>query len=652
VSSGKPITTTEIEQFRRLPRLLAPQLPTPIVDWVEDNIRLPPSSPNRGKRFRHNRHPVSRPWFEAIQSRKWERYALTGPGQNGKSLMGFVLPVCYILFELKETVFLGIPDMRLAQYKWTDDFLPTIETSFPEQLPTKGPGSKGGTIKDSITFNCGSRIKILSARQGDAGIAGPTTRNLVMTEVDKYDTAGEVSREADPIRQMEARTNAFRDFGRLILMECTVSIPVGRIWQEITKGTDSRLYHPCPHCDRWITWEREHLVGWDDAEDEFAAADTTRWECPSCEQLFGEDERRQMHGQTLIVHRGQEVTSGGEVIGDEPRTETFGLRWSAFDNPFIRTSRLGKDEWLTKRAVDRDSAERAARQFIWAIPYEPPDIDLTQLDPATVAERQYATKRGEVPEDCIGIAVGVDTGKRRLHWSAHALRLDGSDVIIEYGEHKTQWETLGVTRALLQALNELKTYWLAGWRDSSGRVWQPTQVWIDSGYAEHQAAVYAFCKAAGVNTYRPTKGVGPSVYRSGRYTSPREKSDTVRYIGRAMHATYQRAHSILLMSVNADAWKAEFQSKLKMESDEPGAITLYSVADATDHADWCAQVTAERQVETLYGVKFEPLRRENHWLDAGYLATAAGEFIRANSPREGQLQAKPRRTLAQMAGRT
>jgi len=541
--------------------------------------------------------------------------------------------------------------MRLAGEKWKVDFLPTIKASFPDMLPTKGPGSKGGAIKDSITFTNGSRLKFMSAGQGDAGLAGPTTRNLVMTEVDKYDTAGEASREADPIRQMEARTNAFRDYGRQILMECTVSIPEGRIWQEITTGTDSRLYHPCPRCGQWATWEREHLVGWQDAADEFAAADSVGWACPACSEIFGDEERRQMHRQTLLVHRGQEVTPDGEITGAGPRTETFGLQWSAFDNPFVSTGRLGQDEWTAKRAANQDSAERAARQFVWAIPFEPPEVDITQLDPALVAERQHAWKRGEVPSDTIGLAVGMDTGKRRLHWSTHAICADGSDAVLDYGEHKTQWETMGVTQALLRALAELKTYWDAGWRDATGRVWQPMQVWIDSGYAEHQAAVYAFCKSSGVNVYRPTKGWGQSEFGAGRYAPPRSKGATVRYIGRGMHASYQRAHGILLMHVNADAWKADFQSRLKMEPTEAGAITLYAVADPTEHADWSAHVTAERQIETLQGVKYERLRRENHWLDAGYLATAAGEFIRANSSQDGHLGPKPRKTLAQMAGR-
>jgi phage terminase large subunit GpA-like protein len=593
-----------------------------------------------------------------LDSGRWTRYAITGPGQNGKSLLGFVIPTLYSLFELRETVFVGIPDMRLAQFKWESDFLPVIQSSFPGELRSSGAGSKGGTIKDSVRFTCGSSLKFMSAGQGDAGLAGPTTRTLVMTEVDKYDTAGEASREADPIRQMEARTNAFRDFGRRIIMECTVSIPSGRIWQEITGGTDSRLYHACPHCGVWSAWDRDCLVGWQDATDEFGARDGAGWKCSACAAMVDEQERRAMLPASRLVHRGQEITRDGDVTGPEPRTETFGLRWSAFDNPFVSTGRLGQDEWTAARSVNQDSAERAARQFVWAIPYEPPDIDLTHLEAAVVAERQQATKKGETPADCLGVTVGIDTGKRRLHWSAHALLADGSDVVIDYGIQSTQWETLGVTASLIQALQALRDYFTAGWRDATGKVWTPAQVWIDSGYSEHQAAVYAVCKIAGAKVWRPTKGNGEGVYGGGgRYTSPRLKSDVVRFIGRGMHMNWQRSHAVYLMHVDADFWKAEFHSRLKIGSGEPGSIRLYSVADPVEHADWSQHVTAERQIDVFEGgrrasIKWEQLRRENHWLDAGYLGTAAGWFVRDQMPggesRKGRLSFKP---LAEMGAR-
>lgn len=615
----------------------------PIVDWVEKHIRLP-SGPHKGRMFRHNRHPVSRLWFQALQSRRWERYAVTGPGQNGKSLFGFVIPVCYTLFELGETVFVGIPDMRLAGEKWMVDFLPTIEASFPAMVPTRGPGSKGGAIKDSITFTNGSRLKFMSAAQGDAGLAGPTTRNLVMTEIDKYDTAGEVSREADPIRQMEARTNAFRDYGRQILMECTVSIPDGRIWQEITNGTDSRLYHPCPHCGQWATWERNHLVGWQDAADEFAAAEAARWECPACAQQFGEDERREMHRRTLLVHRGQEITPEGEITGAEPRTETFGLRWSAFDNPFVRTSRLGKDEWLTKRASNQDSAERAARQFIWAIPYESADIELTPVDPEDIRKRMAETKRGIVPNKAMAVVVGIDTGKYRLHWVAMAILPDNWAVAIDYGEQKTEAKKVGTLKGMKDAFALLRLHFDSGWQFEDGRMCQPQQVWIDSGYHEHKQPVYEFCKetnaelgrAFGDEIYRPTKGYAEGHKQMTRYYAPLELTDSVQYIGEEFNMRLQLDDQIYLVHTNADYWKARVQEGLSMESQSAGAVSLYWTPDQYEHQEYSQQIAAEKQVEEWHQGRgflkvFKVMQRENHYLDATYLALAAGQFVREMS---------------------
>lgn len=50
-------------------------------------------------------------------------------------------------------------------------------------------------------------------------------------------------------------------------------------------------------------------------------------------------------------------------------------------------------------------------------------------------------------------------------------------------------------------------------------------------------------------------------------------------------------------------------------------------------------------------IKWEQIRRENHFLDAGYLATAAGEFIRAMGGAVPTDAPRPRKTLAQMAGK-
>ena len=139
----------------------------------------------------------------------------------------------------------------------------------------------------------------------------------------------------------------------------------------------------------------------------------------------------------------------------------------------------------------------------------------------------------------------------------------------------------------------------------------------------------------------------------GGYLAPRQKTQAIRFIGRGCHGAWQGKRQVLLIHVDADAWKADFQSRLKMPPEDAGAIRLYQVADPSDHADWSAQVTAERQVDVWQSgrhaaVRWEQVRRANHWLDAGYLGTAAAWYVREflgqdkQAPKDGWFAAQKR----------
>lgn len=644
------------------PRLVGPILPRRIPSmraWAESTI-IVPDGPYKGERFSCDTQPFSGLFFDEIDSGRWERIAATGPTQTGKTLICFVIPTLHHLAAIGETVVAGLPLMDIAHDKWAEDFTPVIEAS-PElrsMLPTRGEGSRGGKVKSRVKFTNGATLRFMSGGGKDKSRAAFTSRVLAVTEVDGLDESGTTSREADKLKQMEARLRAYLAVGIREYLECTVSTTDGRIWQEYLAGTESRIARPCPHCRVYVCPEREHLKGWEDAENELEAREGAHWTCPACEKPWTEEERYAANLKSVLVHRGQEVTCDGKVVGPPPQTRTLGFRWTAVDNHFATAADVGADEWAARRAVDKENAEKELCQFVHCIPYEAPEIELTPLDADALAKRTTGFKKGVVPAACVGVAVGVDTGKRQLDWTAIACLADTSEFVIDYGEQSVAADRLGVQRGLLEALAELQTYLDSGWRSETGAIVKPAQIWIDSGYHEHTDAVYQFCRNAnkgckpGAERYRPSKGRGEGQRGTTRYYEPKQTTSEVRYIGKEYHLRYTRRAGQSVVHVNADHWKSELHDRLAMAADQPGAIVLYDAADSREHEDFIDQITAEVQKEKWIDGKgsvivWDRIRRKNHKLDSSYAATAACDLMLAliASART------PRLSLAELAQR-
>lgn len=636
----------------------------PIAEWAEEMIRLP-NGPASGERYRHYRHPVSKVYFDELDSGRWSRVAATGPTQNGKTLMCYVIPVMYHLFEMKETVIVGLPSIDMANDKWTEDFLPVIQASeYASLIPTTGEGSRGGQVKRSIRFQNGATMRFMTAGGNDKKRSAYTSRVVAITEVDGMDESSATSREADKVEQIEARTRAFGRTGKRIYLECTTSIESGRIWQEVTNGSNAKLLRPCHKCGVFVQPEREHLKGWQEGKTSEEAAKLAYFVCPSCEEPWTEDDRRKSWEDIVICHEGQTVNKKGKVVGPYPETQTFGFRWSAIDNPFVTIGDLGAEEWTSYKARDRENAEKKCRQFIWAIPYDPPEIELTPLVADEIEQRTNDLKKGVVPTDAQAITIGIDTGKRALHWTALATCETGSRVI-EYGKHPVKSDQMGVRTALIVALYELAEYFGNGWSSDDGKVYTPSQVWIDSGYHEHTDAVYDFCAkisrsmglAVGSEIYRPSKGYGEGQRRMTKYISPDAKKQTILYLGTQFHIAKVKRNGkivpgVMLVHMNSDHWKSELHQRLMMPADSELAVTLYSAASFAEHAEFSKHMTAERQIEKYIDGKgetvvWERVDRNNHWLDSTYAAICAAEAVMVYRKIEAK-KGKPR-SLAEMA---
>lgn len=600
--------------------------------FVEEELVIP-TGPFAGRRFRCDRQPFTGLWFDAIDSGRWRRFAHSGGVQGGKTLNGSVAPLMYHLFEVGEKVIYGVPTLDMVRDKWLEDILPAIQASrYRDLLPRSGEGSRGGNVESRVTFGNGATLKFMTGGSGDKGRAGFTSRVVVVTEVDGMDTAGGGSREADKITQLEARTTAFGDRARVYL-ECTVSTEAGRIWQEIVQGTDSRIALRCPFCRAYVTPERQHLVGWQDAPDLAAAKDRARLACPGCGETWDDGDRRDANADAVLVHRGQKIDAAGAVTGDAPRTETLGFRWTAANNLLLSLGYVAAKEWRAARDPDAENSDTACRQFLWTLPREDAAGDGTKLDAHAIAARVTGDPRGRVPSGAERVVVAVDVGKWRCHWVALALFEDGRRHAVEYGQLQVPSDELGQEAALTTALREFRDGALAdGWESDAGRV-TPDVVLADSGWLTE--TVYGFCRES--PGWFPAKGFAAAQYRRP-YRAPRGKDRTVAFVGDGYHLVRMPAKGVRLFDCNADRWKSAVHDGLLVPPAAAGAITLYKAA-AADHLTLGKHLTAERQTRSFEAgvgevVAWEALSRNNHYFDAFGLALVAAAYAAAAERRD------------------
>lgn len=635
VSGVKPVKD-ELDGFARS---LSPPPLRGSLQFALDELVIPEGE-TKNERFRLRTQPWNGLLLREMDNPHWYNIAVVGCVQSGKSLFGFVVPVIKHLFENGETVILGVPTVdEVGRDKWTLEILPVIRSSgFAHLLPRKGPGSQGGFPK-VIVFKNGATLKVMGGTGGDEKRSSFTARVVVITEADKMDTAGEVSREADPITQMAARSMRWDIADRRLFMECTVSHTKGRIWQEYTNGSESRIACPCPYCREYVTPERASLRGWEGAADVLAAERDAYFVCPACEHALTTDDRRGMNRDAVLVHRGQSIDAEGTITGEMPPTRTLGFRWNAFNNMFWSPGAIGVAEWRAERAEDEESADREMAQFYWTTPWDPPEIDMTPLDPELLKVRHSGRLvRGQLSEDITRLTMGVDLHKKLGYWTLLGWRGGGKSHIVDYGVFGITTK-LTVDRATLQALRKFRTMILAGWTDPSGAIMTPAQVWIDSGYAESRDAVYGFClesaaQEGGGERFRPCKGYSATQEKDRFYKAPTRVSNLNRVIGEGYYLAYLETPSkmgrVKLVHVNADHWKSQVHQRLSIDTDADGAMTIWRHSESpNEHNTFFRHILAQRATMKPVPDRGDVLvmvqvRKADHWLDSTALAAAAG----------------------------
>lgn len=627
-------STISVVSRNFLTTLFTPRI-RPMREFAEAEIKIP-TGPYKGRRYSTTRQPYARLWFDLVESGLWPRIFSTGPSQSGKTLTCFVIPALYHLFEIGEDVGVLIPQIDMAKDKWEDDIKPVIMASrYKDLMPTKGPGSRGGSISNTnsvVHFKNGTQLKFFTGGGDDKKRAGKSLRVLLVTEVDGMDEGGGESREGDKISQTEKRTASYGS-RRRIYGECTVTIPEGRTWREYQAGTQTRIVLKCVSCGAGVTPERDDLIGWDDAENVVDARHGSHFSCPACGVLWSDEQRTAMNETAIVLHRGQDLDEDWNIVGEMPKTETLGFRWSAINNEFLTTGDIAVELYNASLDPDQDNAERILNQFVFATPFIDDSVPAVTLDEVTICARYTSIPRGHIPPDALYVSAAMDLGKRLCHWIVLAWLEGGTCRVIDYGKIKVQSDTLGVEMALAQALREFYNLCEHGW-EIQGRSTRrsPDRVMLDSGWQGKDDAyvVYQFIRAVGLTgRYWPSKGYGTDTRLAGIYHQPKSIGGEVQLIGENYHINLLKEQGVYLVHINADWWKSFVHKRLTTPVGQPGAMTLFHHPEKHGHHELAKHITAEKVLREYvkdrgYVEKFHKIRKANHFLDALYLACMAG----------------------------
>lgn len=608
-----------------------------IRQWFETEIIIP-SGPRRGEPWSADTQPVQALLLDLMDSGQFTEFVTNGPTQTGKSIVGYVGPTLYHASELRETVVLGIPGGGMVQDKWADiteilDAAPNLR----RLIPTTGPGSLGGQIKDSVRLGNNTRLRFMTTGGKNTGRAGYTSRVVCVTEMADFSVAGKQNSESDPYRQIQGRSRAFDPSMRRTYAEGTVTLEHHYPWSARVGACVALIVMRCPHCKEFVQLDRENLRGFEDATDGDEAASNTYLECPKCSGKITEPQRRTMVKAARIIFEGQEIDRAGNVTGDRPRSNRLWFRYNAAHNLLVSIGEVGREEWQALQhppeSKQRREADRQISQQLWARPVASESIttEIKEIDFDKIAGRRFVTPANVLPQGTLHLACGIDVGVRRLHLTTLAVTASNQILVVEKSTHETGYvdESSGVdgSIAVRVALGDLVTRLRRGYiEQGTGRMVLPSRILIDNSWETDTIRQWL---AAMIDTEPNLKrqiilarGKGINV-TGGKFRLPMSPG---RYeIERADDQTYYvhligEGTMVPEACLNADVWKVRVQSAAQALVDSPGALLLHE-GQQRDHITYIRHLFAEREKTEFDPRKGEvtrmvPVGKANHYLDS------------------------------------
>ncbi len=401
-----------------------------------------------------------------------------------------------------------------------------------------------------------------------------------------------------------------------------VSSPIWRWWQN---GSRHEWATPCPECSMYFIAHRG-LLSYEENKGANEAATSAKLACPSCGALIHNDAKEVMNAQGVFVAPGEVVTldkNGAVIDGEEVKFGGYRDRefpdmsfWvSGLMSPWRSFGSAAKTLFEAKKSGD-PKKEQAVINTEFGEVYKHKG---KALDWHIVGELKQAYTKRSIPAGVKALTLGVDTHKERLNFVIRGWGVNYESWLIDCGE---LW---GETKFLdSQPWRQLADI-LAG----TIQDFPVLMGLIDAGYKPNDdepapsSTVYQFC-------YK-NKRIFAAKGHDSRTRSHSPSQIDVTYNGQVIKGGLQLWH------LDTDFFKSFIYSRLEWPDDQAGGWHLPS--DVED--EYCKQLVAEqRRVLASGKPKWEKVRKDNHFLDAEMMATAAAYILRLHNLTEEDRPAK------------
>lgn len=324
-------------------------------------------------------------------------------------------------------------------------------------------------------------------------------------------------------------------------------------------------------------------------------------------------------------------------------------------NPYSYSKKLHADgeplELSSIQAYYNRVADVGTKSVATEIDNDPPE-DAGPIGQGLTAEivqtRLSGLARRQLPLNTAALTAAIDLGKYRCHWVVTAWWQGAGGVVVDYGVAEVyntdrtmdnEASEPAIYSALLNYRDELLQKHFV---DAAGNRHQVQFCMVDSGTFTN--AAYQFVKQVG-GIFHVSKGINP-------YT-PKKQSNATTLAGANLHAVKLASAGVWLYELDTNYWKQFVHERFLTPTFDDnnmlrrGSMSLFILDGNQKHGSYSQHIAAEELVtefkegkgsKTYWSVKNE----NNHWLDATYMAAAAGEAcgVKLIAPSEIAVEAR------------